>query len=59
MTRRLPSRILITRVSEDLLEAAHWFDMVGIGETDRVKIGRANALKLFKLRGTVVEGTAD
>ena len=34
---------------EDLLEAAHWFDGAGIDESDRLKIGRANAIKLLKL----------
>jgi len=31
-------------------EAALWFDKAEIGESDRMKIGRANAIKLFKLK---------
>jgi 2,3-dihydroxybenzoate decarboxylase len=34
---------------EDMGEAADWFDSVSISETDRLKIGRLNALKLFNL----------
>jgi 2,3-dihydroxybenzoate decarboxylase len=34
---------------EDMGEAAAWFDKAEIGETDRRKIGRTNAIKLFKL----------
>ena len=34
---------------EDFSDAADWFDNAEIGETDRGKIGRTNALKLFKL----------
>lgn len=34
---------------EDMTEAAGWFDSVSISETDRVKIGRTNAQKLFRL----------
>jgi 2,3-dihydroxybenzoate decarboxylase len=36
---------------EDFGEAAGWFDHAAIGEADRVKIGRTNAMKLFKLKG--------
>ena len=35
---------------ENIDHAAVWFDAVAIGE-DRLKIGRTNALKLFKLDG--------
>jgi hypothetical protein len=28
-----------------------WFDDAPIGEADRLKIGRTNAQKLFKLKG--------
>jgi gamma-resorcylate decarboxylase len=31
-------------------EAALWFDKAEIGEADRMKIGRSNAIKLFKLK---------
>jgi predicted TIM-barrel fold metal-dependent hydrolase len=31
-------------------EAALWFDQAQISEADRMKIGRANAIKLFKLK---------
>ncbi len=34
---------------EGVGDAALWFDDVTRSEADRVKIGRANALKLFKL----------
>ena len=36
---------------EDFGEAAEWFDHANIGEADRRKIGRTNAMKLFKLKG--------
>ena len=36
---------------EAVQEAAEWFDHCSISEADRVKIGRTNALKLFKLKG--------
>ena len=35
---------------EDVGEGAHWFDKADIGEADRGKIGRDNAIKLFKLK---------
>jgi len=34
---------------EDIGEGAQWFDAAAISETDRRKIGRDNAIKLFKL----------
>jgi predicted TIM-barrel fold metal-dependent hydrolase len=34
---------------EDVGEGAQWFDKAEINEADRVKVGRANAIKLFKL----------
>ncbi len=34
---------------EDVGQAADWFDAASISEADRVKIGRTNARKLFKL----------
>jgi 2,3-dihydroxybenzoate decarboxylase len=34
---------------EDVSDAADWLDTMPIGEPDRQKIGRTNALKLFKL----------
>ncbi len=36
---------------EAVQEAAEWFDHCSISEPDRLKIGRINALKLFKLKG--------
>jgi 2,3-dihydroxybenzoate decarboxylase len=30
-------------------DAAEWFDNLPIAETDKLKIGRTNAIKLFKL----------
>ena len=35
---------------ETISEAADWFDKVEIGETERLKIGRLNAAKLFRLK---------
>jgi gamma-resorcylate decarboxylase len=37
---------------ENIDHAARWFDACPIGENDRLKIGRTNAMRLFKL-GTV------
>ena len=34
---------------EEVGEAADWFDAVTISDNDRLKIGRTNAMKLFKL----------
>ena len=34
---------------EDLLEAAEWFDNASIDDSDRVRIGRANAIELLQL----------
>jgi 2,3-dihydroxybenzoate decarboxylase len=34
---------------EDVGEGAQWIDTAGISEADRTKIGRTNAIKLFKL----------
>ncbi|MFP6733492.1 MAG: amidohydrolase family protein [Rhodospirillales bacterium] len=36
---------------EGVEEAAVWFDNAGISEADRLKIGRTNSLRLFKLDG--------
>jgi 2,3-dihydroxybenzoate decarboxylase len=36
---------------ENVDHAAIWFDAATISEEDRIKIGRTNALKLFKLKG--------
>ncbi len=35
---------------EDIGQGAQWFDQAAISEADRAKIGRANAIKLFKLK---------
>jgi 2,3-dihydroxybenzoate decarboxylase len=35
---------------EDVGEGCGWFDGAEIGEADRMKVGRANAIKLFKLK---------
>ena len=35
---------------EDVAEGAQWFDKAAISEADRAKIGRENAIKLFKLK---------
>src|SRR5437660_12359494 len=37
---------------EQTVEAAKWFDEVQISERDRLKIGRTNAMTLFKLGGS-------
>jgi gamma-resorcylate decarboxylase len=34
---------------EDIGEAAEWFAAAPLGEADRQKIGRTNAVKLFRL----------
>jgi predicted TIM-barrel fold metal-dependent hydrolase len=34
---------------ENVDHAAKWFDAAIISENDRIKIGRTNAIKLFKL----------
>jgi gamma-resorcylate decarboxylase len=36
---------------ENVDHAALWFDNAPIGDADKIKIGRTNALKLFKLNG--------
>lgn len=36
---------------ENIDHAAQWFDAATISEEDRIKIGRTNAQKLFKLKG--------
>ena len=36
---------------ENIDHAADWFDACSVSEADRLKIGRTNALKLFKLDG--------
>ena len=36
---------------EDFSDAANWFDNAEISEADRRKIGRGNAMALFKLEG--------
>jgi gamma-resorcylate decarboxylase len=36
---------------EDISDAASWFDQVPLSDTDRRKIGRTNALRLFGLPG--------
>ena len=35
---------------ENIDHAAKWFDVATISESDRHKIGRTNALRLFKLK---------
>ncbi|HWP26264.1 MAG TPA: amidohydrolase family protein [Xanthobacteraceae bacterium] len=36
---------------ENIDHAAVWFDALDIGENDKLKMGRTNALRLFKLKG--------
>ena len=38
---------------ENIDHAADWFDAASISESDRLKIGRLNALSLFKLQNNV------
>ena len=40
---------------EDVGEGAQWFDGAAISESDRHKIGRDNAIKLFKLPLTLAQ----
>ena len=35
---------------EDISDAAEWIDAAPLSEEDRLKIGRTNAQKLFKLK---------
>ena len=35
---------------ENIDHAAIWFDAASISENDRIKIGRDNAIRLFKLK---------
>ena len=35
---------------EDVGEGARWFDNAEISEAERQKVGRGNAIKLFKLK---------
>jgi predicted TIM-barrel fold metal-dependent hydrolase len=48
-----PDRIMFSTdwPFENIDHAALWFDTCPISEADRLKIGRTNALKLFKLKG--------
>ena len=41
---------------ENIDHAADWFDQCSVSEADRLKIGRTNALKLFKLDGGKASG---
>ncbi|OHX10358.1 amidohydrolase [Chromobacterium sphagni] len=38
---------------EDMVEACDWFDRAEIGDNDRERIGRGNALRLFRLEDRV------
>lgn len=51
MTEIGPERVMfsVDWPFEDVGEGAEWFDNAEIGEADRLKIGRSNAIKLFKL----------
>ena len=37
---------------EDMSDASEWFDAAPLDEADRVKIGRTNAMRLFKMKGS-------
>jgi 2,3-dihydroxybenzoate decarboxylase len=41
---------------ENVDHAAEWFDAASISESDRLKIGRLNAIKLFKLEAAESQG---
>jgi gamma-resorcylate decarboxylase len=51
MTEIGPERVMfsVDWPFEDVGEGAEWFDKAEISEADRLKIGRSNAIKLFKL----------
>jgi 2,3-dihydroxybenzoate decarboxylase len=52
MTEMGPDRVMfsVDWPFEDVGESAQWFDTASISETDRQKVGRRNAIKLFKLK---------
>jgi 2,3-dihydroxybenzoate decarboxylase len=52
MTEMGPDRVMfsVDWPFEDVGESAQWFDTAAISETDRQKVGRSNAIKLFKLK---------
>jgi 2,3-dihydroxybenzoate decarboxylase len=52
MTEMGPERVMfsVDWPFEDVGEGARWFDGAAIDEADRRKIGRENAIKLFKLK---------
>jgi 2,3-dihydroxybenzoate decarboxylase len=52
MTEIGPDRVMfsVDWPFEDIGEGARWFDQAGISEIDRQKVGRDNAIKLFKLK---------
>jgi 2,3-dihydroxybenzoate decarboxylase len=52
MTELGPERVMfsVDWPFEDVGEAATWFDNAEIAEADRARIGRENAIKLFKLK---------
>ena len=52
MTEMGPERVMfsVDWPFEDVGEGCDWFDKAAIGEADRAKIGRENAIKLFKLK---------
>ena len=39
---------------EDIGEGAEWFDKAAISEADRAKVGRDNAIKLFRLAAALI-----
>ena len=43
---------------EDVGEGCGWFDKAAISDADRAKIGRDNAMKLFKLKTRTVARSA-
>jgi predicted TIM-barrel fold metal-dependent hydrolase len=52
MTEMGPDRVMfsVDWPFEDVGEGAQWFDKAEISEVDRQKVGRANAIKLFRLK---------
>jgi 2,3-dihydroxybenzoate decarboxylase len=52
MTEMGPERVMfsVDWPFEDVGQAAQWFDTAAIGDADRAKVGRDNAIKLFRLK---------
>lgn len=42
--------VAVDQPYEDTAPATNWFDALQLNNNDKLKIGRANAIKLFKLK---------